>query len=151
MLQMGCATIFDGSKPQEVKVQSSPSGAGVYSNGAVLGKTPTTLTLERNKEHMLELRMSGYQPTQIWINREFNTTSLFNIGWFLCGGIPGIVGFAVDFATGAIYELDPTEVSAQLNRSGAESSWHDGEVFVFITLEPQPEWELVEYMEPIEQ
>ena len=61
-------------------------------------------------------------------------------GWvwgnLVFGMIPGLI---VDLATGAIKKLEPAQIMAQLNRSGAVSAeLKEDQLYVFVTLEPIP-------------
>ena len=47
-LATGCATIVAGG-PDQVPVRTNPSGAYVYLDGQVVGRTPLVLTLDRSR------------------------------------------------------------------------------------------------------
>src|SRR5678810_338390 len=63
-LGAGCATMFYGTT-QEVPVTSVPDGAEVRIQGAVRGKTPVTLTLERKPDYEMEISKAGYQTVTV--------------------------------------------------------------------------------------
>jgi len=100
-----CASIMHGSS-QEVPINSTPSGANVFINGQDIGVTPVTTTLKRKEMHTLVLELDGYQPFEMNLARK---TSGWVWGNILFGGI---IGLAVDAATGAIHKIEPAIVNA---------------------------------------
>lgn len=106
---VGCATIFKGSTA-DVRVNSSPSGADIFINKMDKGKTPQTLTLDRDEDHILTFRKEGYEEVRVEVKSRFDgaTTILGNLlSWAL-------LGIVVDVATGAAYSLEPADVQANL-------------------------------------
>ena len=146
---LGCAAIFSG-KEQKVQVSSMPAQATIFVENERLGTTPATLVLERSSDHRIDLELPGYRPASVVLTNEFNPVTLGNIAGCIFGlGIPGLIGFAVDFATGAAYKLSPEQVIGQLEREGAALEDIDPDsVHVFVTLDPDPRWELVGYLQP---
>ena len=55
-LATGCAHY------QNVGVQSDPTGADIYLDGALVGKTPMELEVGRDGAHTLYLKREGYRP-----------------------------------------------------------------------------------------
>ena len=108
----GCGTILHGSN-QQVVLQSEPSGAEVYSNGTLLGRTPTTATLARNSTHPLVFRMAGYADQPFQISRGIDGLAL--VGDILLGVVP----LVIDFATGSVYKLSPAQAIVVMRREGA--------------------------------
>ncbi|MDY7230636.1 serine/threonine protein kinase [Hyalangium rubrum] len=52
-----------------VKINSSPSGAGIFNEeGTQIGTTPTSLVLSRDKTHKLKLQLQGYQDAERPLN-----------------------------------------------------------------------------------
>ena len=47
---------------QNIGVQSDPSGANVYLDGELVGKTPTQLEVGRDRAHTVYLKREGYRP-----------------------------------------------------------------------------------------
>ncbi|MCZ7627552.1 MAG: PEGA domain-containing protein [Candidatus Methylomirabilis sp.] len=80
----GCASIVSG-RTQEVSFTSNPEGATVTVNGRIIGKTPLTANLQREKGQSLAFSKEGYKT----LSREFETD--LN-GWFwgniVIGGLP---------------------------------------------------------------
>lgn len=95
----GCAAMFTGTT-SNINVTSTPSGAdcdltghGVHTPGnVVLPKSSSDVTVNCQKE--------GYEVGSSKIASSFNTTSLVNI----LTGYGLVIGFIVDFATGAAWE-----------------------------------------------
>ena len=108
----GCGTILHGSN-QQVVLQSEPSGAEVYSNGTLLGRTPTTVTLARNSTHPLVFRLAGYADQPFQISRGIDGLAL--VGDILLGVVP----LVIDFATGSVYKLSPSQAIVVMRREGA--------------------------------
>lgn len=105
----GCATIFKGSSA-EVRVNSTPNDARIVINNNEKGTTPSTLSLERDKDHDITFKKEGYEDITLEIEKDFDaaTTIVGNIfSW-------GILGIAVDFGTGAAYSLKPADLKANM-------------------------------------
>jgi len=54
---------------QNVGVQSDPSGADVYLDGELAGKTPTQLEVGRDTVHTVYLKREGYRPELVLLQR----------------------------------------------------------------------------------
>jgi len=105
----GCATISKGTT-QSISFNSSPSGATVVVNGSVRGQTPTVIALARSRDHSGQVYMPGYQPVAFRITRR-PTNAIF--GNILIGGL---IGAAVDGASGANNDLSPESITITLLR-----------------------------------
>lgn len=112
LFSTGCGTLLHGSN-QQVMLQSEPSGAEVYSNGALLGRTPLTHTFQRNAAQSLTFRMDGYADQPLQITRGIDGVAL--VGDILLGVVP----LVVDFATGSMYKLSPSQAIVVMRREGA--------------------------------
>lgn len=66
-----CATIISGSK-QKIKIDSTPSQANVVIDSVKAGKTPLQTKLKRNKKHLVQIELEGYQPYEVTLTRKFN-------------------------------------------------------------------------------
>lgn len=138
---IGCATIMKGSS-QEINFSSNPSGAQIKINGTSMGTTPTILKLKTGDEHSVRLELNGYMPFETKITKSMSGWAWGNIVF------GGIIGLIVDFSTGAIYKLNQEQISAQLQKNGlGESEIKDGNVFVFVTMKPDPNWEKIAQFE----
>jgi hypothetical protein len=106
-LVTGCATLFKGAS-ENVDFSSDPSGADVYVNGSLRGKTPINLKLESKKTYTIEFKKDGYEP------RTYTITNHVGAGWIILDILGGLIPVIVDAATGAWYELDQDAVNAVL-------------------------------------
>ncbi|MDP2906008.1 MAG: TonB family protein [Candidatus Omnitrophota bacterium] len=111
MTLVGCATIIHGGR-QKIPVKSYPSGATVSVN-MIKVETPGVINLSRS-EPMVILRFEkdGYEPVEVTLIR---TTD----GW-IWGNlfIGGLIGIAIDYSTGAAYQLSPNAVNVTLKSLG---------------------------------
>ncbi|MDD4967812.1 MAG: PEGA domain-containing protein [Paludibacter sp.] len=107
-LLTSCATIFSG-RTQNVLITSNPSSATIYIDEVEAGKTPFEAQLVRKSAHSVRLQLDGYQTYQT------NLTQTFN-GWYL-GNIliGGVIGLVVDASTGAMFNLSPNMIYAEMN------------------------------------
>jgi hypothetical protein len=112
VLFTGCATIMQGG-PDHVQVVTNPPGASVYLDDALVGQTPTVVTLDReHSQGRIRVEATGYAPIVIQRSKHIN-------GWFwanLCLG--GVVGIVIDLATGDIKGFDNTPINAALTPAG---------------------------------
>jgi hypothetical protein len=106
VLLAGCATMMHGVD-QEVPVSSSPPGAEVRVDGELHGVTPLVLKLRRESDYLVEISKPGYRPVTLGLK----STSARVAKSLLLGGM---VGFAIDSATGATKQLRPDTVTVTL-------------------------------------
>lgn len=103
----GCSTIVNG-RNESVTFQSTPSGANVAINGAVIGVTPLTTMLPKKSGQTLTMSKPGYKT--------FSTSMTTTVnGWFF-GNIVlgGLLGSTTDAATGSMYEYSPKQFLVSL-------------------------------------
>ncbi|MBU4305276.1 MAG: PEGA domain-containing protein [Candidatus Omnitrophica bacterium] len=138
----GCATIMQGTT-QEIGISSTPTGATVKINNQEKGKTPIILDLKRKDNHIVTIEMPGYMPYEATFTKSVS-------GW-VWGNIVfgGLIGLVVDFAAGGIYKLTPTELKAVLQKEGVSSLYRKDALYVAVVLEPNPNWEKVGQLQPI--
>jgi len=139
---VGCGTIVQGTT-QQVSFTSDPAGADVEVNGLDKGETPVTVELSRKDSHTVKFDLAGYQPYELAVNRKVS-------GWVV-GNIVfgGLIGLAVDAATGGMYKLDPDQVRAQLDAEGTASVDGDTEMmYVTVVMKPDPSWEQIGTLTP---
>ncbi|MHB1328884.1 MAG: hypothetical protein ACYC2K_11850 [Gemmatimonadales bacterium] len=116
----GCATIVGGGSAQPVAIRSTPNSASftvTSSSGLQMaqGTTPQTIRLPRKNEYQVEFTAPGFQPQKVVLSRGTN-------GWIWGNLIFGwIVGFAIDFATGSAYKVEPALVEIALVESRTAS------------------------------
>jgi len=108
----GCATIFKGTT-QDISISSSPdkaivtiktmAGVQVFS-----AATPVTAKLGKKYAYIATIKLAGYTESTIQISQSMD-------GWFignlLCGGI---IGMIIDYANGAMWDLQPESISVSL-------------------------------------
>ena len=100
----GCAAMISGPV-QEVEISSFPLGASVYANGKFVGNTPTTVEMNRDSHPLIVLKKDGYADTRLEIKKEWNETTLLNLGLvpFFAFGFP-VTGWIIDARSGATSE-----------------------------------------------
>lgn len=103
----GCATLFSGTD-DSVTFSSEPSGAMVLVDGRNVGTTPVTVEIDRPGfgDADVTVQLEGYDTRQFELDKEFNTTAILNIF--------APIGFLIDAVTGAIYKLDPTTYTVNM-------------------------------------
>ncbi len=107
--QVGCASIISG-KSQDISVRSNPLGAAVTVDGMSAGTTPLTTEVKRKRRHQIQVTKEGYVSETRATKKGFN--------WWFCGNLilGGIIGIIVDFATGAVYKVEPDEINVPLTK-----------------------------------
>ncbi len=114
-LVSGCASVVSGTS-QQMTFQSSPEGATVTISGRLIGKTPITTTLKKEKNQAVVFSLEGYKPVTMQL-----TTHLDNWFW---GNIVigGVIGSTTDGVTGAVHEYSPTQYYVTLtpDKKGAD-------------------------------
>lgn len=142
LLTSSCATIVSGSK-QNVKFSSTPAAATIFIDEVEVGKTPFEIKLARKSEHTVMLKLEGYQTYQTKLTKKFN-------GWYI-GNIliGGVIGLIIDPITGAMYNLSPDEVNAQMT-SGTAFKSNGKDVYVAVALNIDPTWKKVGQLEKAE-
>tara|TARA_B110001454_G_C12618692_1_gene391910 strand:+ start:346 stop:852 length:507 start_codon:yes stop_codon:yes gene_type:complete len=107
LLMTGCATIFTGTS-DDIYINSNPSGAEIMIGGLKVGKTPATLTIKRPgfNDKEVVLKLDGYERRTFILKKSFNSVAILNLA--------GILGWAIDFATGSIYKYEPKSYEIDL-------------------------------------
>lgn len=117
-----CATLFTGTKDR-ISFATNPSGAGVYIDGLKVCETPCTEYVKRSlTEKEVEFKLDGYKTQVVVLDREFNAVSILNLA--------GMVGWAVDAATGAIFKYDRKhyDIDMELDRALSMKNVHMVEI-----------------------
>jgi hypothetical protein len=143
LFSSNCASIFKGSSAA-ISMNSTPTGATVLVNNIEIGLTPNTFFLSRNKDHVITFQKDGYEDVSINISRTFDleTSVIGNLfSW-------SIVGFCVDYVTGAAFSLTPADLQANFD-SMAKAGLIDpnfkqkkGEIMVIMVTTEQ--WEAIQ-------
>jgi len=106
-----CAAILGGGNIVPVNVNSNPEGASVYANGAPAGSTPTTIQADKRKDLILEFRKEGFESRTAMI------ASSAQAGWIVADVfLTGLVGVAIDAATGAWKNLDQEHIQVVMEK-----------------------------------
>lgn len=108
----GCATVL-ASGPSTVRIESEPAGARVTAqNGEVWGTTPVTRTEKPVGDRVLTFTLTGYDVAVLPLTRTIKPIAFLNL--------TNVLGWAVDFATGAMWKYDETYLRAQLAKKVGE-------------------------------
>jgi len=134
-----CATIVSGSK-QNVKFSSNPSTATIFIDEVEVGKTPFEVRLERKNEHSVRIKLEGYQTYETRLTKKFN-------GWYIGNLLfGGIIGLIIDPITGAMYNLSPSEINAEMNKGTAFKS-NKNDIYIAVALNIDPTWKKIGQLE----
>ena len=107
LLMTGCATLFTGTS-DDIYINSNPDGAEIMIGGLKVGKTPATITVKRPgfNDKEVVLKLDGFERRTFILKKNFNAVAILNLA--------GILGWAIDFATGSIYKYEPTSYEIDL-------------------------------------
>jgi hypothetical protein len=135
-----CATIIHGSR-QNVSISSNPSKAVVVIDNDNRGVTPVTVRLSRKDHHTIHINLEGYLPYETKLTSKVD-------GW-IAGNIVfgGLIGLAIDAASGSMYRLTPDQIQAELrNQSASVVKDQDG-IFLTVVMQPRSDWQKVGQLE----
>jgi hypothetical protein len=119
----GCSTFV---LTQTIPVSTNPIGAKIYANGQYVGQTPTSVSLERNRDHILTLIKEDYQQKDVTIRRVYQrertllkaVSAGVETGRFFkdsgMGVSRGISSMSEQEASGEAYLLSPSSVAVSL-------------------------------------
>lgn len=62
---------------QEIPVSTNPLGARILANGTFVGLTPTTVSLERNRDHIVTLVKESYRQEEVIVTRQYLSDRVF--------------------------------------------------------------------------
>jgi len=100
----GCATIISGDT-EAVTFNSSPEGADVYIDGALVGRTPISMVLKKNKKDVAMFKKDGYQVVTRELTKSYDPVTMGSIFWDLS---------ITDFLSGAAMEYEPKSYYIEL-------------------------------------
>ncbi len=103
-----CALIFNGVK-QDVTVRSMTDNAKIYINGELKGKTALIERLRRNRDYVITIKKQDCETQTKLIHHDMQLI------WFLFGAFLNWPGLLVDFASGAIFVLEPDIIVIELD------------------------------------
>lgn len=141
LLMSSCATIVSGSK-QNVKFSSNPSTATIFIDEVEVGKTPFEIKLARKSEHSVMIKLEGYQTYQTKLTKKFNAWFIGNIAF------GGLIGIIIDPITGAMYNLTPSEVNAEMTKGTAFRN-NGKDIYIAVALNIDPNWKKVGQLEKV--
>lgn len=100
----GCASIA-GDNSRAVKVDSYPSGAGIYVDNQQYGVTPAIINLPTYiyGGKSVTVRKSGYHDQTSMVNTKFQPIALLDILFWPT--------FVIDAATGNLVKIDPANTN----------------------------------------
>jgi len=111
---------------QDIPVSTNPIGAKIYANGQPVGITPTTVSLERNRDHIVTLVKDNYRQEDVVISRQYQKERVYlkaiqsgvNSGLFFkdprMGINSGMGSISAQEETGEAYVLVPPAVKLTL-------------------------------------
>lgn len=111
LLQSGCASIV-GGKYETVHIETTPAGANVRTErDDKQGISPTDISLKRKNEHEIIIEKEGFKTKRIVVDTDLR-------GWFWMNLLSwGLIGMVVDLATGSAYNLDPKNITVNLEKA----------------------------------
>lgn len=110
ILSTGCIGLLVNGSTEEITFNSSPSSADVTIDGGFAGVTPLSVELARGESHQAVISLNGYQDESFSIKKSASGGIIIS-DLLLTGGI----GLIIDLATGAMYNLNPTDITSSLN------------------------------------
>jgi hypothetical protein len=113
-LTSGCASLV-ANGPVHVPVTSRPAGATVFLNDQPAGQTPMVVDLKSSLPRAeLRLELPGFESVRVTRGKKLN-------GW-VWGNliIGGLIGIAIDFASGAAQRFDGTPINVELKPGDGE-------------------------------
>ena len=113
-LLSSCALIFKG-EDSKVNFATKPDGAEVLINGVSYGTTPVSVQLKSDQQYTVQLRYKGQSHSVVLQN---------NVGtlWVVLDVVTGLAPLIIDAATGAWYQLQPSQVYYEFNGSSPTAS-----------------------------
>ena len=110
----GCASLISGTQ-KTVRVTSDPAGALVKVDGATRALTPGRVNVWPKSNHEIVVAKPGFERASFRAEQHLDAWIFANV---LNGFLPGML---VDWATGAMYRVEPTAVHVQLERLGGRA------------------------------
>ena len=107
----GCASIISGTT-QEMTFQSNPEDVLVTISGKVVGKTPTTVQLDRKSGQSVVFSKDGYKPINMQLESGLDPWFWGNIV------LGGFFGSTTDSISGAAHKYSPNQYFVTLEAEG---------------------------------
>lgn len=106
-----CASIISGTT-QEMTFQSNPDDVLVTISGKVVGKTPTTVQLDKKSGQSVVFSKDGYKPITMQLESGMDPWFWGNIV------LGGVIGSTTDGISGAVNKYSPNQYFVTLEREG---------------------------------
>jgi len=112
---------------QDIPVSTNPSGAKVFADGQPAGVTPTNVSLERNRDHIITLIKDNYRQEDVIVKRQYQQSKVLmkaiqsgvNSGLFFKDSRmafnTGMSSISMQEETGEAYILQPPAVMVNLS------------------------------------
>jgi hypothetical protein len=111
-----CASVTRGTK-QTFYIMSEPSGGAVTTSSGQNCVTPCKLKLSRKTEFTADIALAGYKPGSVHVESKVGAGGIGGTaGNILLGGI---IGIAVDGASGAMQDLTPNPLKWAMAAEGS--------------------------------
>jgi RNase P/RNase MRP subunit p29 len=111
LFQHGCASIISGTT-QEMTFQSNPEDVVVTISGKVVGKTPTTVQLDKKSGQSVVFSKDGYKPITMQLESGMDPWFWGNIV------LGGVIGSTTDGISGAVHKYSPNQYFVTLQPEG---------------------------------
>ena len=104
----GCATVVKGTS-QGILISSDPADAQVQVDGVNRGRTPVDVQMKRKRDHLVTISKEGHRTKSIPVIK--------GVGGAVWGNVlvGGLIGWGVDAASGAQYNLNPPTIFVKLS------------------------------------
>jgi hypothetical protein len=104
---IGCGALFNGG-PQRLTVNSTPTAAEVWIDGAKRGTTPFFVDLAKNKDHTFVFKHVGFDDATVDVTKKVKGT------YVILDVLGGVLPVVVDAVAKSWYVLDRDVVTGQL-------------------------------------
>ncbi len=123
LFTFGCETTV---LRQDIPVSTNPMGASMFADGKPVGQTPGTVSLERNRDHILTLVKENYRQEDVIVTKQYQSDKVLmkavqsgiNSGLFFkdtrMGVNSGFGSISHQEASGEAYILVPPAVQVNL-------------------------------------
>jgi hypothetical protein len=121
---------------QDIPVSTNPMGAKIYADGQLVGETPASVALDRNRSHILTLVKENYRQEDVVVERRYQRDKSYlkaiesgiDSGLFFgnagMGIGAGMMSLSEQEETGEAYVLAPPAVAMTLTPLGGAGRSH---------------------------